>query len=283
MSDLVTIELAKPEDAKILADISKRAFDTDVEVGALVPGGPQGYDSVAAHRRDMGYDSVDAQRSDALNERTDYWKAIYNDQIVGGTRVHRVSPEHCYIFGVFVDPDLHRRGIGTQFFQKIEGKYPQAKKWSLNTPEWNIRTKRFYEKVGFVQTGILRWVPTFNLRYFVKITDDIYQEKLVSISKLNDGMEGISVKGTVELISEKREVTSKDGKELHVVNATLTDATGSVTLVLWNDQILQIHEGESIVVENGYVNEFRGTLQLNIARNGQIIIKKSVQFGQNSD
>lgn len=272
MSDLVTIELAKPEDAEILADISKRAFDSDVEVGALVPGGPEGYDSVDAHRRDMGYDSVDAQRRDALNERIDYWKAIYNDQIVGGTRVCRVSPEHCYIYGVFVNPDFHRRGIGTQFFQKIEGKYPRAKKWSLDTPEWNIRTKRFYEKVGFVQTGILRWVPAFDLRYFVRITDDRYQLRTTSISELQDGMDGLIVTGNVEHISAKRHITSKDGKPLQVAEVILTDSSGHISLVLWNDQIRQVNKGEKIIVENGYVNTFDGNLQLGIRRNGQIII-----------
>ncbi len=279
MNESIRIELAKPEDAEILADISKRAFDSDVEVGALFPGGPEGYDSVAAHRRDMGYDSVNTQRSDALDERTDYWKAIYNDQIVGGTRVHRISPEHYYIFGVFVDPDFHRRGIGTQFFQKIEGKYPQAKKWSLDTPEWNIRTKRFYEKVGFVQTGILRWVPTFDLRYYVRITDENYHTNYVSISELKNDMTQLAVKGTIRNLSKKREATSRDGKKLQVADATLIDNTGSVALVLWNDQIRQVNEGESVVIENGYVNEFKGALQLNIARNGQIIIKKSGQFG----
>jgi GNAT superfamily N-acetyltransferase len=258
----IEVVLAEPADAEALADVSKRAFDSDIDVGAPGPGGPPDYDSVDAHRRDT------------LNERTDYWKVLFDEQIVGGTRVYKVSPEHCYIYGVFVDPDFHGRGIGTRFFEEIELMYPDAKKWSLDTPEWNPRTKGFYEKIGFVQTGILRWVPTFDLRYFVKITDDSYQSKVVPISELQEGMERLRVKGMVEGISDTRAVTSKDGKALQVAHARLVDTSGSVPLVLWNDQIRQVKKGEEIIIESGYVSSFKGEQQLSIARNGQVIITK---------
>lgn len=39
------IKLASPEDIKIVTNISKRAFDTDVMVGADEVGGPPNYDS----------------------------------------------------------------------------------------------------------------------------------------------------------------------------------------------------------------------------------------------
>ena len=38
-------EKATPEDAVVLTEISKRAFDNDVNYGAPGPGGPGGYDS----------------------------------------------------------------------------------------------------------------------------------------------------------------------------------------------------------------------------------------------
>ena len=47
----VSIDLAKPEDAEILTEISTRSFDSDTEVGAPGKGGPPGYDSVEQHRR----------------------------------------------------------------------------------------------------------------------------------------------------------------------------------------------------------------------------------------
>ncbi|MHA2423371.1 MAG: GNAT family N-acetyltransferase [Candidatus Thorarchaeota archaeon] len=261
MTNKIEITLAEPEDAEILADISKRAFDSDIDVGAPGPGGPDGYDSIEAHRRDTE------------SERNDYWKFLYNDQIVGGTRIYQVTEEHGYIYGVFVDPDFHGKGIGTETFRLMERKYPNVKKWTLDTPEWNPRTKGFYEKLGFVQSGILRWVPSFDLRYFVKLVDNDYQVPLTLISQLQDGMKGLIVKGIVESKSDQREVTSsKDGKKHQVADVKLVDDTGSITFVLWNDIIRQVQEGERIIIENAYVTSFRGEKQLSIARNGQIII-----------
>ncbi len=31
--------------------------------------------------------------------------------------------------------------------------YPQARRWALDTPVWNRRTRRFYESLGFVEVG----------------------------------------------------------------------------------------------------------------------------------
>ena len=121
---LIAIELAQPEDAERLADISKRAFDSDSEFGAPGPGGPPGYDS-ADHQKQM------------IENDGDYLKILYDGKIVGGTTVWRISDRHYEIFNVFVDPDCHRKGIGRESFRLIMERYPQAKKWTLDTPEWN--------------------------------------------------------------------------------------------------------------------------------------------------
>lgn len=260
MTTTIEIALAQTNDAETLADISKRSFDSDIDVGATGPGGPPGYDSVEVHEKDTH------------SENIDYWKVLYNGNIVGGTRAYKISSEHIYIYGVFVDPDFHGIGIGSKFFSLIESNYPDVKKWSLDTPMWNVRTKGFYEKIGFVQVGVLRWVPDFELRYYVKISDESYQEEAASISMLSEGMKGLRVEGIVENISEVREVTSsKDGENKLVANMTLRDDTGSVTLVLWNDMIRQVCEGERVIIERGYATDYKGQLQLNIS-NGQIII-----------
>ncbi|MHA2187111.1 MAG: OB-fold nucleic acid binding domain-containing protein, partial [Candidatus Thorarchaeota archaeon] len=95
------------------------------------------------------------------------------------------------------------------------------------------------------------------------------------IAELQEGMKGIVTKGRVQEISDTRNVTSKEGKPQQVVNAVLADETGSVTLVLWNDMIRQVQESEDVIIENGYVSSFKGNLQLNVARRGQIIITRT--------
>ena len=150
----VSIEVVKvsPEDAEVLADISKRSFESDVDVGSSVKGGP------------LGYDSVEVHRNHATRSRLDYLKVLYDGKIVGGMRVYKMGPGHYEIMGVFIDPDFHRKGIGKKSFGMILGMYPDAKKWTLDTPDWNIRTKNFYEQLGFVQYGVMRWETDFELR-----------------------------------------------------------------------------------------------------------------------
>jgi GNAT superfamily N-acetyltransferase len=82
-----------------------------------------------------------------------YYRITLDGQIVGGFIIFPKEPR-CYELGrIFVDPDVQNQGIGTQAFEYIWRTYPLAKKWTLETPEWNVRTRHVYAKVGFVEVG----------------------------------------------------------------------------------------------------------------------------------
>lgn len=92
------------------------------------------------------------------------------------------------------------------------------------------------------------------------------------VAQLRQGLSQVAIEGHVEKMSSPRTVSSKKTREeLKTSNARLTDDTGSIKLVLWNDQIRQVNEGTRIRFENGYVKEYRGGLQLGIGRWGLII------------
>ncbi|MFW9962762.1 MAG: GNAT family N-acetyltransferase [Candidatus Sifarchaeia archaeon] len=257
----ITIELAKPENAEILAGISKRAFDSDIEHGAPGEGGPE------------GYDSPDHQKRMIENKSGDYLKILYDGKIVGGTTVWKMSDTHYEIFNVFVDPDYHRKGIGKESFRLIMEKYPQAKRWTLDTPEWNTRTKGYYEHLGFKQYGIFRWVPTFDLRAYELVLDPESKIEITKIANVSDNNEKYIIEGTVENISETREVFSKrDNKKHQVAEVILSDDSGSMKLVLWNEMIPQVKENERIRVETAFVSSFKDEMQLNVSRFGRIVI-----------
>lgn len=261
MADSIEVVSAAPEDAEVLADISKRAFESDVDVGSTVKGGP------------MGYDSVDVHRRDAMRDWLDYLKVLFDGKIVGGMRVYKMHPGHYEIMGVFVDPYYHRKGIGKRSFEIVLEMYADAKKWTLDTPDWNIRTKNFYEKLGFVQYGVMRWERDFELRAYELLLDPEFERDTANIGDLFDGMKQITVEGTVDSKPPAREVTSKkDGKTHRVVDAMLSDETGSVKLVLWNDAIRQVNKGERVLIVKGYVTSFRDELQLSVGRFGRIVI-----------
>jgi ssDNA-binding replication factor A large subunit len=41
---------------------------------------------------------------------------------------------------------------------------------------------------------------------------------------------------------------------------------------LWGKQIDEINEGNTVEIKDGYISEFRGSLQLNVPRKGEIKI-----------
>jgi hypothetical protein len=53
----------------------------------------------------------------------------------------------------------------------MENAFPKARRWTLGTPLWNLRTQHFYEQVGYVKIGerdmtesVTRnaWLPIIN-------------------------------------------------------------------------------------------------------------------------
>jgi replication factor A1 len=255
----VTLELAKEEDAETLADISKRAFHSDFEVGAPNrEGGPPGYDSPEFQVK-------------IFMKWLDYHKILLNGKIVGGLTVEKKRPCHYECQRIFVDPDYHNQGIATKTFEIAWKIYPDAKIWTLGTPEWNVRTKHFYEKLGFVQVG---WTKEekWRGRYYEKIVDNTKPYVRMKVGELEAGMKGVEVDAKVQEISEPRNVHSKDGKQLKVAEATISDGTGSIKLALWNDQIGQIRLNDKIRIYKGFVTSFRGQNQLNVGNFDPLVI-----------
>ncbi len=73
-------------------------------------------------------------------------------------------------------------------------------------------------------------------------------------------------------VAEKAEAREfeKFGKSGKVCNATVKDATGTVTLTLWNDDVDKVNVGDKIHIENGWVGEWQGELQLSTGKFGKL-------------
>ena len=132
------IELTKAgtSDALVINGISKRAFDSDITVGAPSKAGPPGYMSVNFH--------IKMARANHL------YKLSADGLIVGGAILFK--DEHKLNIGrIFVDPEHFRKGYGIFMMQEIERIFSDAKEIFLDTPVWNIRTNAFYQKLGYVE------------------------------------------------------------------------------------------------------------------------------------
>ena len=259
MEGVVKILRADISDAEKLTEVCKRSFESDKNYGAPGEGGPP------------GYDSVDWNASRITSRIVDYYKILHNDIIVGGFIAGQRKPGYRVCERIFVDPDYHRMGIGTQAFHYIWRIYPDAIVWTLGTPEWNTRTNLFYESVGFVQIGFTNEYD-WRGRFYEKQMNADKPAPIQKISELREGQARVLVEGEITNCTSPRSVMSrKTGEPLKVMDVTLVDDTGSISFIVWNEQIKQIEDANKLRIENGYVKSYRGNLQLSISKWGTII------------
>ncbi len=95
----------------------------------------------------------------------------------------------------------------------------------------------------------------------------------MKIGELRPGMRAVSIIAKVLEISEARNVTTRRGEQSRVSTAVVSDDSGTVKLNLWNEQIDQVKVENTINIENGYVDSFRGETQLNVGRYGKLTVQ----------
>jgi replication factor A1 len=95
-----------------------------------------------------------------------------------------------------------------------------------------------------------------------------------TISELVDGAKKVELIAKVIDIGETREVQSRyTNEKFNVANATIEDETGTIVLVLWDDEIMEVTMGDTVVIVNGYVKSFRDVLQLNVGKYGTLTVQ----------
>ena len=92
-------------------------------------------------------------------------------------------------------------------------------------------------------------------------------KELAKIEELTPGSREVNIIVKVVSKSESRDVMGRGGPH-KVADALVGDETGCIYLTLWDENIDQINEEETISITNGYVNLFRGNMRLNIGRYG---------------
>ena len=120
---------------KIVA-MSKRAFETDIEVGGTIGDYPPEYDSITWHEQ--------------MLDEGHLFQAVVDDELIGGAILFlSENKESLYIGRIFVDSLHHKKGYGISLMKLVENLYPDVKEINLDTPIWNIRTNSFYKKLGY--------------------------------------------------------------------------------------------------------------------------------------
>ncbi len=133
---MMELTKAGTSDVLVINSISKRAFDSDIAVGASSKTGPPGYMSVNFHIK--------------MAKANHLYKLSVDGLIVGGAILFADGLK-LNIGRIFVEPEYFRKGYGIFIMQEIERIFPDAKEIFLDTPVWNIRTNAFYQKLGYTE------------------------------------------------------------------------------------------------------------------------------------
>lgn len=130
------LEKAKKQNIEKIVSISKRAFETDVEVGGVTGDGPPDYDSISWHEQ--------------MRKEGHLYQATVENTIVGGAVLFLSEDEEkLYIGRIFIDRMHQKKGYGLCLMELIENLYPNVKEINLDTPCWNVRTNSFYQKLNY--------------------------------------------------------------------------------------------------------------------------------------
>jgi replication factor A1 len=94
---------------------------------------------------------------------------------------------------------------------------------------------------------------------------------IVKVSDLQPYSKQVNTTVKVVQKGEARETVSRqDGTTHRVLDALVGDDTGTIYMTLWDDNIAKVNEGDSVMVKNGYVRPFKGSMRLNIGRYGSL-------------
>lgn len=133
----ILLERARPQDALELQRIQTAAFKVDLE---KYGSGPSGYDSL--------------QWQIDMMETQNYFKIILDGgKIIGGMVVFDKGQDHLHLGRIFIEPDYQNLGLGQSAVNMLEQAYPDARRWTLDTPYLNLRNHHFYEKLGYIKVG----------------------------------------------------------------------------------------------------------------------------------
>lgn len=86
----------------------------------------------------------------------DYYKIIYQNTLVGSVFVYEKQPGKMVLHIINILEEYQGKGIAQKVMKRLEGMYPQAESWQLDTILTEKRNCYLYEKMGYVQNGELR-------------------------------------------------------------------------------------------------------------------------------
>ncbi|OPX42185.1 acetyltransferase (GNAT) family protein [Ruminiclostridium hungatei] len=135
----ISLLKAEPSDAERLLEIQKICFLPHLERY-------QDYETSPA--------MASLERIKWQIENEDFFKILLKDIWVGSISIRKMDEmEYYYLHIINILPKYQGMGIGQAVIRFSEEKFPNAKKWCLETLEDMPYNRHVYEKAGYIFTG----------------------------------------------------------------------------------------------------------------------------------
>ncbi len=99
--------------------------------------------------------------------------------------------------------------------------------------------------------------------------------EFIPISEAKKMRSGVNVKADVKSKGDSRTVNLKNGGTVDVCDAVIFSGEAEedqMKLTLWGDDIKEVNVGDTVVITNGYTNEFKGEVSLTKGKFGKMEI-----------
>ena len=103
-----------------------------------------------------------------------------------------------------------------------------------------------------------------------------------NVKDLTENSKNVNATLKVLEIGETKDIESKFGSK-RVCEVKVADATGSILLSLWDDQIGKIAAGDTISIQNGYISVVRNSMRLNIGKYGKMLLSEEALSEVNTE
>lgn len=103
-----------------------------------------------------------------------------------------------------------------------------------------------------------------------------------NINDLTENSKNVNATIKVIEIGETKDIPSRFGDK-QVCEVKVADASGSILLSLWDDQIGKIAVGDTLSIQNGYISIVRNSMRLNIGKYGKMLLSEEALAEVNTE
>ncbi len=103
-----------------------------------------------------------------------------------------------------------------------------------------------------------------------------------NVNDLTENSKNVNATIKVIEIGETKDIPSRFGDK-RVCEVKVADASGSILLSLWDDQIGKIAVGDTLSIQNGYISIVRNSMRLNIGKYGKMLLSEEALSEVNTE